>query len=187
MVRGDPSGRMVAVAVTLLLATVGPAHAASEGPAPVGRWLTEDRNGVVAFEPCGQSLCARIVGMVIDHPADPTPVDHAGRSECGLPIITDAAETEPGLWSGHITDPWNGDVYRAHVWVDDRGRLHLRGYILIPLLGLTQIWTRYDAAVPADCRLTATDATGQSNPGQETRAVAQAIAARLPVAGVVEP
>jgi uncharacterized protein (DUF2147 family) len=149
-----------AVGLTLMF-TAGPATAG--GLTPIGAWLTSDRTGVIDFAACGSVLCGRIVGIVMDHPNEPTPRDHTGHSECGLPIINDAAETEAGVWQGHITDPRNGDVYRARLWLDEQGRLHLRGYILIPLLGQTQIWTRYRSPLPVDCRLTATAVGGATS------------------------
>jgi uncharacterized protein (DUF2147 family) len=152
---GKPIVAAVCLALVGLTGVAADAPSASVGPN--GPWLTENRSGVIAFAPCGGGLCGRIAGMVLDRPDDPTPVDYAGRPECGLPIIDDAAETEPGLWSGHITDPRNGWVYHVRLWTDAQGRLHLRGYILIPLLGKTQIWTRYVGTLPADCRLTAAD------------------------------
>lgn len=143
--------------IGLCLLVLGLSGAAGDAPTPLGAWLTSDRTGVIGFTACGPLLCGRIVGIVMDQPDEPTPRDHAGRSECSLPIIDDAAEVKPGIWQGHITDPRNGDVYRARLWPDQQGRLYLRGYILIPLLGQTQIWTRYRGPLPADCHLSATN------------------------------
>jgi hypothetical protein len=35
----------------------------------------------------------------------------------------------------------------------DNGDLHLRGYVLVPLLGSTQVWTRYAGQPTADCHM----------------------------------
>ena len=45
-------------------------QSARAGPPPTGLWLTQDREGVIAVAPCGSNLCARIVGVVLDHPDD---------------------------------------------------------------------------------------------------------------------
>jgi uncharacterized protein (DUF2147 family) len=138
------------IAALALLPIAFPAFA---GPPVEGLWLTQDRDGIVAVEPCGTNLCARIEGLILDHADDPTPVDHRGVSQCHLPLIADARQTEPNLWKGHMTDPRNGSVYRVELYMDNGGSLALRGYVGIPLLGQTQTWTRYDGVVPADCRM----------------------------------
>jgi len=122
---------------------------------PIGVWLTQDHGGVIAISACGDRLCARIVGVVLDHPSDPIPVDSRGMSQCGLALISDARLARPGLWKGHILDPRNGDVFSVELNLDAHGRLALRGYLGVPLLGRTEIWTRFTGAVPSDCRMTA--------------------------------
>jgi len=136
------------------LALLLPVQAASAGPPIGGLWLTQDRDGVIGVEPCGDKLCARIEGFFLDHPTDPTPVDYRGVSQCHLALISDAAQVEPNLWKGHIIDPRNGSVYRAELSLKGNGTLALRGYLGIPLLGQTQTWTRYTGSVPEDCRVT---------------------------------
>lgn len=132
-----------------------PASGAPANITPTGLWLTQDRGGVIAITPCGSGLCARIVGIVLDHPTDATPVDYRGVSQCGLRLISEARQIRPGLWKGHILDPRNGSIYDAELKLDSRGRLVLRGFLGIPLLGRTETWTRYTGRVPPDCRMQA--------------------------------
>jgi uncharacterized protein (DUF2147 family) len=132
-----------------------PAGPAQTGPSPIGVWLTQDHGGVIAISPCEDRLCARIVGVVLDHPTDPVPADYRGVSQCGLALISDARLARPGLWKGHILDPRNGDVFDVELKLDAQGRLALRGYLGVPLLGRTETWTRYRGAVPSDCRMLA--------------------------------
>jgi uncharacterized protein (DUF2147 family) len=156
----------------VLLLLVYPAraqHAPQTGPSPTGVWLTQDHGGVIAITQCEDRLCARIVGVVLDHPTDPVPVDYRGVSQCGLALISDARLARPGLWKGHILDPRNGDVFDVELKLDAQGRLALRGYLGVPLLGRTETWTRYHGAVPSDCRMLAgrrntTDRRPQANP-----------------------
>jgi uncharacterized protein (DUF2147 family) len=142
----------------MLFAILLSAEAASAAPPPSGLWLTQDRGGVIAVDPCDDKLCARIAGIVLDHPTDPTPVDYRGVSQCHLPLIDDAVQTGPNMWRGHITDPRNGSVYRVQLSMQGDGTLALPGYLGIPLLGQTEIWTRYTGGLPNDCRLTKPDA-----------------------------
>ena len=151
------------VGLLLLMLCVSPAHAA---PSLTGFWLTQDHEGVVAIEPCGNSLCARIAGLFLDHATDRMPVNYQGTSQCGLTLIADARQIRPNLWEGHITDPRNGFVWSVELHLDPRGNLALRGFLGIPLLGRTQTWTRYPGIPPADCRMRPEDSTaGHRRPG----------------------
>lgn len=143
--------RCLALASVLLLSAISTRAA----PGLTGLWLTQDRNGVIEVSHCGDRLCARIVGVVLDHRDDKMPVDYQGTSQCDLPLISDAAEIRPNLWKGHLTDPRNGSVYGAEIHLDPDGNLALRGYLGFTLLGRTQTWTRYPGTLPTDCRLEA--------------------------------
>jgi uncharacterized protein (DUF2147 family) len=149
----QPCMQSTALAALFGLSLASMPAAAAQATPPVGQWLTEDRSGVIAISPCGGALCGRIVGMA-EWPTDGTvPVDVHGRPECGLTIISDAKLSSAGRWDSRITDPDTGRIYNAQLWVDQAGRLHLHGYIGLPLFGMTQVWTPYPAPVPPNCRL----------------------------------
>jgi uncharacterized protein (DUF2147 family) len=136
------------IAVSLTLA--GSAFAQRDTN-PVGSWLTEGGHGVIRIQPCAQGLCGNIVG--IDRkPGEPMPTDVAGRSQCGLQILTSSADIKAGISMGHITDPRDGKVYDAQLWVDGKGNLHMRGYLGVPLLGKTQVWKPFFGHISTDCR-----------------------------------
>ena len=138
--------------VALVLALAGsPAYAA---PAPIGNWLTEDKTGVIAIAPCGSSLCGRIVGMSDPLDAKGAPQrDVHGAPMCDLAILNAGEDSTPGYYSGHIIDPSEGSVWHCVFWVDAAGNLNLRGYVLVPLLGKTQVWSRFSGKLSDDCRL----------------------------------
>ena len=140
----------------LLLLPFQPPQAAtprSAIAAPTGLWLTPGRGAVIAISFCGADLCGRFVGLFLDRPTDPMPVDYRGISQCHLLLITDARQVRPNLWKGHITDPRNGHVWGVELHLDANGNLALRGFFGVPLLGHTQTWTRYPGPTPADCRI----------------------------------
>jgi uncharacterized protein (DUF2147 family) len=119
---------------------------------PSGTWLVESGHGVVEIVECGDALCGRIVGIERE-PGSPMPTDVNGRSQCGLTILTDAKPEATGTWLGEITNPRDGAVYRAKLWVDDDDNLHLRGFIGISLFGSTQVWHRFTGHLGAECSL----------------------------------
>jgi uncharacterized protein (DUF2147 family) len=44
--------------------------------------------------------------------------------------------------SGRVYDPESGEEYRGKLRLEDDTTLKLRGYVLVPLLGRTETWTR---------------------------------------------
>lgn len=135
----------------LFLAVLLAAHPALAA-AVTGRWLTEDGEGVIEIGPCPGGLCGRIVGIGDFGPTG-TPRDWQGRPQCGLQIINDLTQSEPGQWAGTITNPEDGRVYQARISRDPDGRLRLRGYLGIPLFGATQLWRPYAGTLAPDCRM----------------------------------
>jgi len=147
--------RLACLAMALTLAPSALPGWAAERDTPVGRWLTQDKEAVIAIEPCGNALCGRIVGITLDHPGDALPLDNEGHSQCGLTIIRGGVPDGEQVWAIRITDPRDGKVYRARMWLDEQHRLRVRGYIGIPLLGRTDTWTPFRAAIGENCRLPA--------------------------------
>jgi uncharacterized protein (DUF2147 family) len=119
---------------------------------PLGLWQTTG-GGVIEIGWCGATLCGRIVG-INRAPGEPMPKDYQGRSQCGLAIITNERPTEDGSWLGKVTDPRDGKTYQAEMWVDNEGRLNLRGFVGLPLFGQTQIWHRFTGRLDTHCTVT---------------------------------
>jgi uncharacterized protein (DUF2147 family) len=137
----------------LVFLLLTPGHGYAE-PDPVGRWLTEDRRGVIEIADCGETLCGRIVGMHRPFDADGTPSrDTTGRPKCGLIILSQSQQTSPGFWRAKILNPDDGKVWNCEFSVAADGTLHLRGYVVVPLLGETQTWTRYQGQISPNCAM----------------------------------
>lgn len=118
----------------------------------VGNWTTQDGNGVVAIERCGDALCGRIVGIA-RAPREPMPTDVHGHPQCGLIFISGEHPQSDGTWLGQVTDPRSGKTYGAQLWLDDDGNLRLRGFLGIPLLGQTQTWHHFAGHLGAACAM----------------------------------
>ena len=143
------------MAVGLSLACAAAAQAPAPA-APLGRWLTGTKRGVVEIYPCADRLCGKLVWLIepIRHGApavddkNPDPALQQ-RPLCGLTMLGDFRPSEPQHWGdGWIYDPDSGKTYRATMTVDG-DVLKLRGYVGIPLFGETQTWTRADASYGA--------------------------------------
>jgi uncharacterized protein (DUF2147 family) len=63
----------------------------------------------------------------------------------GLRIISDFNYDGEGVWSGGtVYDPESGNDYRGKMTLADDRTLELRGYVLIPLFGRSETWTRWE-------------------------------------------
>ena len=60
----------------------------------------------------------------------------------GLVILRNFHPDGDDWVDGTALDPWNGKVYSGKIWSEGKDTLHLRGFILISLLGRTERWVR---------------------------------------------
>jgi uncharacterized protein (DUF2147 family) len=133
-----------------------------DGYGVTGRWLTEDGKGIIAITTCGASICGKIDWMrpPLDAAPGSIPLDKHNPNPalrqhpiCGLQIIFGfRRDNDQYHWvEGSIYDPQSGNTYHANITLQDINHLRLRGYIGIPLLGESQIWTRAGETYPT-CR-----------------------------------
>jgi uncharacterized protein (DUF2147 family) len=147
--------RALGVAIFGLLAMgLGTGEARAAPRDLTGFWSTGPHQAVVQIYACGpRTLCGALVGFALDGPADPTPQTWNHLSQCRFTFIT-GLHPRTRAWFGHITDPQNGHRFSAKVRLMAPDRLRLRGYVLLPMLGATRFWTRYQGPPPpADCRM----------------------------------
>lgn len=133
------------------------AHAASAQSA-TGWWLDQSGRAGILIAPCaGGTLCGEIKWLRIPlndaghRKTDIHNVDPALRPRllCGLPMLGGFTPNGAGGWrGGWIYDPESGKTYKSVMSLAADGTLHVRGYIGIPLLGRSAVWTRPAAALP---------------------------------------
>jgi uncharacterized protein (DUF2147 family) len=140
------------IAAIVLLGFV--AHASARGVSPVGTWQTFDDDthapkALVRIEDHAGIVSGRIVKLFPAPGDDPDPHCAACRGErrdqpvLGMGILWNFRRDGDGWVGGEILDPESGDIYRATLRLRDDGtNLEVHGYIGIPLLGRSQIWTR---------------------------------------------
>ena len=142
--------------MTLAYAT----HGISNGiDSPIGYWKTiDDATGqpkalVQIWEASDQTLRGKIVKVF--NPAM-TNNPNAGCSACagkqhnkplvGLTVLEHLEQNKekPNEWlNGAIFDPKNGKTYKCNIRLTDKGqKLHVRGFIGLPLFGRSQTWLK---------------------------------------------
>ncbi|HTY59455.1 MAG TPA: DUF2147 domain-containing protein [Bacteroidota bacterium] len=117
----------------------------------LGEWVTAGgESRVEIYRADSVTLSGKIVWLrdplkngipVVD---DKNPVDTLkSRPVLGLVILRGFTYDGDQVWSGgKIYDPKSGNDYSAKMTLVDDQNLDLRGYVMIPLFGRTEKWTR---------------------------------------------
>lgn len=132
--------------------------AAADGQGVTGRWKTADGRALIDIYHCGEKICGS-VGWLREpnYPADdpkgmggkprvdrqnPNP-ELRGRNLMGLQILDGFVQEGENRWSGGtVYDAETGKTYKSRLTLLSPDRLKLRGYIGIPALGRSSVWTR---------------------------------------------
>jgi len=125
----------------------GATRGAPRGDALLGEWWTQDNEGRVRFtqDPDGTfrgttTCCSRPDEPDKDiHNPDPKLRD---RSTVGIVIIWKLAYEDGEYARGYVYNPRDGKTYRFAAEIVDDDSVRVRGYLLIPLLGQSQVWKR---------------------------------------------
>jgi uncharacterized protein (DUF2147 family) len=146
--------RSICAALILASVVVVPTRVGAEDPSPLGLWTTIDDDShkpraVVEISEHDGVLSGQVVRLFRDPAEDPDPrcEDCAGTRHnqrvLGMTILWNMRRHGETWEGGEILDPEDGSIYRCKLHpVGDGGRLEVRGFIGISLLGRTQTWTR---------------------------------------------
>ena len=154
-----------ATALTLALTLLATTPATANGDEILGLWNTQpEEYGYARVEVTKQN--DRYHGKIVwlsepDFPSDDDggmgglpKVDRENpepglrdRSIVGLRLLEDFGYAGKSQWKGGtIYDPANGKTYKCNIKLQPDGTLKVRGYIGVPLLGRTAIWSRPEDA-----------------------------------------
>lgn len=138
------TGHMKRAAMLLTAAIALSPLAAAEPIA--GRWITAEKNAVVAIAPCGKALCGTIEKFLIpprqgNDQRDVNNPDAAKRTRrvLGMAILTSFTQ-DGDVWRGQIYDPKKGKSYRSEIRRKSANVLEVKG--CIGPFCQTQIWNK---------------------------------------------
>ena len=131
---------------------------ASAQATPVGLWKTiDDETGteksLVRLVDAGGVLVGTVEKVLNPDPnasrtCDLCTDERKGQVIVGMEIIRGVtnSSTNDGLWDGgEILDPQKGKTYKVRLTpIEGGGKLEVRGYVGMPLLGRTQTWIRVE-------------------------------------------
>lgn len=95
---------------------------------PLGVWLTEESEGKVRIEACGNNLC----GYSVDAKSDRN----------GDKVLINMKPTAGAKWAGRIFDPNSGSTYDSTIAMKGSDRLRVQGCAFGGMFCGGQTWTR---------------------------------------------
>lgn len=126
-----PTAPAAAPAPVQSAAVAPPAPAAAPGRdlnSPLGVWLTEEKEGKVRIEQCGNNLC----GYSVDSKSN----------QNGEQILINMKPGKDQKWSGRILDPNTGSTYDSTIALKGGDRLRVQGCAFGGMFCGGQTWTR---------------------------------------------
>jgi uncharacterized protein (DUF2147 family) len=130
MMRAGMLAGLAVMTMGMAMAMAAPAQAAD----PIaGRWITQEKDAVIAIKRCGKSLCGTLERFLIlpsggKDQRDVNNADPAKRERrlLGLPILM-SLTPDKELWRGEIYDPKSGRTYTSEVRRKGTGALEVKG------------------------------------------------------------
>lgn len=113
-------------------------------PSVAGRWLDQDKGGVIQIGQCGATVCGTLVQILEKGKANAVDENNPNpalrkRPLRGINLLYGFAP-DGDKWKGSIYDPRRGKVFKSTVWLNPNGTLSVRG--CWGVLCQTQTWTR---------------------------------------------
>ena len=137
---------MKAIAYVFLAAGIALPSPAFAAEVITGRWVTAEKDAVVAIGKCGKALCGKIERFLIAPPAgnDQRDVNNSDTSKrqrrlIGTSILTGLVE-DAGVWRGQVYDPKSGRTYTSEVRRNRDGTLEVKG--CFGPICQTQVWRK---------------------------------------------
>jgi uncharacterized protein (DUF2147 family) len=136
------------IAATLLIFLGSGAATAAPDSALLGKWRTQQRNGVVEIHRCGKALCGRVLdGDPLRANPDQRDIRNSdtslrGRKVMGLRILSGFTGGPTEWKGGPLYDPNTGDgATSGSLTLENPSTLKVKGCIAV-FLCRTQTWTR---------------------------------------------
>jgi uncharacterized protein (DUF2147 family) len=127
-----------------LLLVAGCAPTQPPAAAPTGRWLSASGNVEVTIHPCGQALCGDVSRVLANNSMEAPGAAKVPPAQVGLRIFSDLRR-DGAVWTGRLYNREQHRTYDCQVGLQAPNQLIVRGYVVLPLIGKTQLWRRVTA------------------------------------------
>jgi uncharacterized protein (DUF2147 family) len=141
---------LVLAALLAPVATAVYAQGSDDPARIIGLWLTADGKAHIEVYRTGEKFAGKIVWLKeplkngVPAVDDKNPDEKLrGRPMLGMELMYGFVYDEDDVWTaGRVYDPEGGEEYRGKLTLVDNDTMELRGYVMLPLFGRTETWTR---------------------------------------------
>jgi uncharacterized protein (DUF2147 family) len=142
-------------ALTVALVT---AHGAQAGEPLDGYWMDSDGEVILNIGPCGKARCGKVAWLRKPRGADGAPLRDYKNPEaslqsrfvCGMNVVMGFKKQPDGTWGeGTVYAPDHGMSFSGYAKVLNPNQVKVSGYVLIPLFGSSEVWTRVNRKPPS--------------------------------------
>ena len=123
-----------------------------------GYWMDSDGEVILNIGPCGTNRCGKVAWLKKPRGPDGGPLrdyknpdaSQQSRFVCGLPVVIGFKKQPDGTWGeGTVYVPDHGTSFSGYAEVLNPNQVKVSGYVLIPLFGSSEIWTRINRKPPS--------------------------------------
>lgn len=130
--------------ILTILAIFSPSLFAAD--AVEGEWLKDDQSARIKLKVTRKGELMGVIAYVKDpkrtHDTNNPDASKHKRKLLGLVIVRGFSK-DGAKWSGGtVYDSKSGKTYKGKIWMDD-GKLMMRGYVGVSLIGTTASWTKH--------------------------------------------
>ena len=131
--------------IVMVLAAMMIAAPASAAPQSVaGKWLVEDKGGIVQIGQCGTSVCGTLIQILTPGKQNATDANNPNKALRSRPLkginLLHGFVADGNSWKGNIYDPRRGKTFKSYIQLNANGTLSVKG--CWGLICKTQTWTR---------------------------------------------
>jgi uncharacterized protein (DUF2147 family) len=150
--------RAVAVSLVAIASAVCISGASAKAESLDGYWMDSHGEVILQFGPCGRDRCGRVAWLKKPRGPDRGPLRDFRNSDtklqnrfvCGLVVVTGFKKQPDGTWAdGNVYVPDHGMSFSGYAEVLDRNKVKVTGYMLIPIFGSSEVWTRMPRKPPS--------------------------------------
>jgi len=137
--------------LAILIAVCAVSAGAQAGERLDGYWIDSDGEVILDIGRCGQRRCGRVAWLRKPLGPDGAPLRDfrnpnprlQSRFVCGLPVVTGFTKQRDGTWGdGTVYIPDHGMSLSGYAEVLGPNHVKVTGYILLPIFGSSEVWTR---------------------------------------------
>lgn len=111
-----------------------------------GEWLKDDKSARIKTKVSRKGELLGLITYVRDpkrtHDTNNPTASKRKRKLIGLVILRGFTKKGDKWEGGTVYDSASGKTYKGKIWVEN-GKLMMRGYVGVSLIGRTAVWTRY--------------------------------------------